>query len=104
MHVQNSSTNGRGSERSERQVPGQGRRFTRSRRVWRQLGHANLVDGMSRERAAREAGMDRQTLGDWVIRFNAEGYRRLRDRPRSGRPPWLHDGQLATPRRVLAVP
>ena len=61
----------------------------------RLLGLANVVDGMSRERAARQAGMDRQTLRDWVIRFNAEGIEGLRDRPRSGRPPWLADGQLA---------
>ena len=61
----------------------------------RLLGLANVVDGMSRERAARHAGMDRQTLRDWVIRFNAEGVEGLRDRPRSGRPPWLDDGQLA---------
>jgi transposase-like protein len=47
-----------------------------------------LVDGMNRKRAARQAGMDRQTLRDWVIRFNAEGIEGLRDRPRSGRPPW----------------
>jgi transposase len=30
-----------------------------------------------------------------VIRFNAEGSEGLRDRPRSGRPPWPDDGQLA---------
>ena len=39
----------------------------------RLLALANALDGMSRERAARQAGMDRQTLRDWVIRFNAEG-------------------------------
>lgn len=61
----------------------------------RLLGLANVVDGMSRARAARQAGMDRQTLRDWVIRFNAEGVEGLRDRPRSGRPPWLDEGQLA---------
>jgi putative transposase len=61
----------------------------------RLLGLANVVDGMSREHAARQAGMDRQTLRDWVIRFNAEGVEGLRDRPRSGRPPWLDEGQLA---------
>src|SRR5512132_640265 len=54
----------------------------------RLLGLANVVDGMNRKRAARQAGMDRQTLRDWVIRFNAEGIEGLRDRPRSGRPPW----------------
>ena len=30
-------------------------------------------DGVSREEAARQAGMDRQTLRDWVVRYNAEG-------------------------------
>jgi transposase len=30
-----------------------------------------------------------------VIRFNAEGIEGLCDRPRSGRPSWLDDGQLA---------
>jgi transposase len=61
----------------------------------RLLALANALDGMSRERAAGQAGMDRQTLRDWVIRFNAEGIEGLRDRPRSGRPPWLDEGQLA---------
>jgi hypothetical protein len=36
------------------------------------LALANALDGMSRETAAGRAGMDRQTLRDWVIRFNAE--------------------------------
>jgi transposase len=61
----------------------------------RLLALANALDGMSRERAARQAGMDRQTLRDWVIRFNAEGVEGLHDRPRSGRPTWLDDGQMA---------
>ena len=39
--------------------------------------------------------MDRQTLRDWVIRFNAEGIKGVRDRPKSGRPTWLDEGQLA---------
>jgi transposase len=56
---------------------------------------ANALDGMSREQAARRAGMDRQTLRDWVTRFNAAGLEGLRDRPKSGRPSWLDDGQLA---------
>lgn len=58
----------------------------------RMLALANALDGMSRERAARQAGMDRQTLRDWVIRFNADG---LTDLPRSGRPAWLDEGQMA---------
>ena len=41
--------------------------------VCRLLGLASVIDGMRRERAAHQAGMDRQTLRDWVIRFTAEG-------------------------------
>jgi Winged helix-turn helix len=37
------------------------------------LAIANARDGMSREDAARSAGMDRQTLRDWVLRYNAQG-------------------------------
>ncbi len=39
--------------------------------------------------------MDRPTLRDWVIRFNAEGVAGLRDRAKSGRPSRLDEGQLA---------
>jgi transposase len=62
----------------------------------RLLALANALDGMSRDEAARAAGMDRQTLRDWVHRYNAEGVAGLRDRPRPGRPCALDEGQLAT--------
>lgn len=39
--------------------------------------------------------MDRQTLRDWVVRYNAEGIGGLCDRPRSGRPPLLDEGSQA---------
>jgi transposase len=45
--------------------------------------------------------MDRQTLRDWVIRCNAAGVEGLRDRPKSGRPSWLDEGQLATLRALV---
>ena len=38
--------------------------------VRRLLAVAAVYDGMSREEAARLGGMDRQTLRDWVLRFN----------------------------------
>ena len=50
------------------------------------LGIAAALDGMSREDAARAAGMDRQTLRDWVLRYNEHGLDGLLDQPRSGRP------------------
>lgn len=52
----------------------------------RMLAIANVLSGMSRGMAAQLAGMERQTLRDWVHRFNAEGVEGLQDRPRSGRP------------------
>ena len=61
----------------------------------RLLALANALDGMSREEAARAAGMDRQTLRDWVHRYNAEGVEGLRDRPRPGRPCALDEGRQA---------
>ncbi len=62
----------------------------------RLLGLANALEGMSRAAAAEQAGMDRQTLRDWVIRFNAAGVEGLTDRPRNGRPTFLSEGQLAS--------
>ena len=49
------------------------------------LGIANILDGMDRTMAARSAGMDRQTLCDWVHRYNEEGLAGLGNRPQ-GRP------------------
>src|SRR5205085_1173922 len=46
----------------------------------RMLAIANALDGMSREAAAQAAGMDRQTLRDWVIRYNENGIDGLLDR------------------------
>src|SRR4051794_33122100 len=61
----------------------------------RMLALALVLEGSSREEAARAAGMDRQTLRDWVHRYNAEGLAGLRDRPRSGRRPRLTAEQEA---------
>src|SRR3954465_15006791 len=61
----------------------------------RLLALANALDGMRRDEAARAAGMDRQTLRDWVHRYNAGGVAGLRDRPRPGRPCGLDEGQQA---------
>jgi transposase len=51
------------------------------------LAIANALDGMSRDDAARAAGMDRQTLRDWVLRYNADGIDGLADRWNGGRSP-----------------
>ena len=46
----------------------------------RLFGIANILDGMSREQAATQAGMTRQTLRDWVLRYNEQGTEGLKDR------------------------
>ena len=56
---------------------------------------------MSRDAAARAAGMDRQTLRDRVHRYNAEGIEGLRDRPRPGRPCALDEGRQATLKALI---
>src|SRR3954468_17475097 len=61
----------------------------------RMLALALVLEGGSREAAARAAGMDRQTLRDWGHRYNAEGLPRLPDRGRPGRKPRLTPGQEA---------
>ena len=61
----------------------------------RMLAIANALDGMSREAAAQAAGMDRQTLRDWVIRYNENGIDGLLDRWDGGRPPRLEPDELA---------
>ena len=62
---------------------------------------ALVLEGASRTAAARAGGMDRQTLRDWVIRYNEGGVDGLRDRPRSGRRPRLNAEQLAELARLV---
>src|ERR671939_1842723 len=61
----------------------------------RMLALALVLEGRSRAEAARAAGMDRQTLRDWVHRYNAEGLPGLHDRRRPGRKPRLTPEQEA---------
>jgi len=61
----------------------------------RLLSLAAVLDGMSRTDAARIGGMDRQTLRDWVHRFNDHGPEGLKDIPSQGNPPRLSAEQQA---------
>ena len=60
----------------------------------RVLAIAHVLEGASRAEAASACGMDRQTLCDWVHRYNHDGIGGLSDAPRSGRPSSLSDEQL----------
>lgn len=69
--------------------------------VRRLLALANALEGMSRAEAARAAGMDRQTLRDWVIRYNRDGVAGLADERREGRPCRLDEGQQAVLKAIV---
>jgi transposase len=77
------------------------RRTKDSDQARRLLAVALVLEGTSRTEAARVTGMDRQTLRDWVVRYNAEGVAGLRDRPRPGRPGQLTAAQLAELERLV---
>jgi transposase len=51
------------------------------------LAIALVLEGQSRSDAARSAGMDRQTLRDWVHRYNESGLAGLENRRNPGKPP-----------------
>ena len=61
-----------------------GGRCSDARAARRMLAMAHVLDGQSRTEAAESCGMERQTLRDWVHRYNADGVAGLYDRP--GRP------------------
>ena len=65
------------------------------------LAIANALGGMSREEAARSAGMDRQTLRDWVLRYNEHGIDGLADRWGDGRPPTFDAQEQAELMRIV---
>jgi transposase len=55
--------------------------------VRRLLALARVLEGDDRATAARSCGMDRQTLRDWIIRYNEQGIAGLSDLPRGGGAP-----------------
>jgi transposase len=67
----------------------------------RLLAIAAVLDGASREEAAKAGGMDRQTLRDWVIRFNEQGPEGLINKPSPGAPGKLTDQHKAFLARIV---
>lgn len=68
--------------------------YTVPRQIRRLLALAGVYDGMSRADAAKIGGMDRQTLRDWVHRFNEEGPEGLIDRKGPARQRRLTEAQM----------
>ena len=61
----------------------------------RMLAIALVLEGVDRKTAAETCGMDRQTLRDWVHRYNAEGLAGLSNRRAPGPTPRLSAAQEA---------
>jgi transposase len=61
----------------------------------RMLAIALVLEGVDRQTAAETCGMDRQTLRDWVHRYNAEGAAGLANRRGVPRSPRLDPAQVA---------
>ena len=77
------------------------RRAKDSDQVRRLLAIAAVLDGASRGEAAKVGGMDRQTLRDWVIRFNEQGPDGLINVPAPGAPAKLHKEHRAFLARIV---
>ena len=75
-----------------RRLAKKGKDASQARRL---LSLAAVLDGKSRAEAALVGGMDRQTLRDWVHRFNAAGPDGLKDNWASGPAPRLSPDQKA---------
>ena len=71
--------------------------------VRRLLAIALVLEGMPRQQAAEQCGMDRQTLRDWVHRYNESGVAGLRSRPCPGRAPLLTPEQKAELRALVVA-
>lgn len=69
--------------------------------VRRLLALALVLDGHRRTEAAILNGMDRQTLRDWVHRYNAIGVEGLKSRRGPGRAPALSEPQRAQLRELV---
>ena len=69
--------------------------------VRRLLALALVLEGHSREAAAKAGGMTRQTLRDWVHRYNAGGVAGLRSETGGGREPALSADQKEELRTIV---
>ncbi len=81
-----------------RAMAAKSRNAGQSRRL---LAIALVLEGALRADAARQTGMDRQTLRDWVHRYNAQGVDGLISRSAPGPTPKLTPSQMAELRQLV---
>jgi transposase len=89
------------TEQSAPELRSQAARCDDAEQARRLLALAMVLDGASRDDAARMTGMDRQTLRDWVHRYNAEGIEGLRSRKAPGPSPKLTEEQRGELRQLV---
>jgi transposase len=83
-----------------RALAAKSRDTAQSRRL---LAIAMVLNGTSRLEAARQTGMDRQTLRDWVHRYNAAGVLGLMSRSPPGPAARLSEAQMAELRELVVA-
>jgi transposase len=71
--------------------------------VRRLLALALVLEGRCRSEAAAQSGMDRQTLRDWIHRYNAAGIEGLKSRRSPGRAPALSAAQKAELKALIVA-
>jgi transposase len=86
------------SARELRRLGATTKNANQSRRL---LSLAAVLDGMSRTESAKIGGMDRQTLRDWVHRFNEHGPDGLKNTWSKGNPPRLSPDQQTELARLI---
>jgi transposase len=77
------------------ELRGFARRSTDGEQIRRLLALAVVLDGHPRTEAAEQTGMERQTLRDWVHRYNEGGVDALKSRRSPGPTPALTAEQMA---------
>jgi transposase len=77
------------TEHTAKELRGLSSRCSDGEQVRRILAIAMVLEGWDRTEAAEFNGMDRQTLRDWVHRYNKDGISGLKSRRSTGRPPFL---------------
>jgi len=79
------------------------RKASHAKQARRLMALAGVADGVSRTDAAAIGLMDRQTLRDWVHRFNEQGPEGLMDRKSTGRKSKLTTDQRATLKAIVTA-
>ena len=88
-------------DRTASELRGFARKCNDGTQVRRVLAIALVLDGRSRAEAAEQNGMDRQTLSDWVHRYNATGIEGLKSYHPPGAAPLLNEAQQAELRELV---